>query len=48
MDRSGIATFSPEIYQILQFENTGNATSSLRINGLRVVQGELTHSSKLL
>jgi hypothetical protein len=40
MDRSGIATFWPEIYQILQFKNTENTTSSKEINALEVVQGE--------
>jgi hypothetical protein len=38
MDRSGIAAFWRGIYQILQFRNTGNATSSHRINALRVFQ----------
>jgi hypothetical protein len=41
MGRSGIAAFWPEIHQILQFGNIRNATSSQRINALRVVQGEL-------
>jgi hypothetical protein len=41
MDRSGIAGFWPEIYQILQFENIKNATSSKEINALGVVQSEL-------